>query len=93
MGMSDEDERTIVDLLTDQIEFANVIVVNKCDLVEPAEVERLEGILRHLNPDARRVRTTRGQIYMTDTCGRHRIYVIQSMRGYRVVGSAVTVIF
>ncbi|MEM0913832.1 MAG: zinc metallochaperone GTPase ZigA [Planctomycetota bacterium] len=62
MGVGEEDERTIVDLLTDQIEFANVIVVNKCDLVEPKEAERLEGILHHMNPDARVIRTERGQI-------------------------------
>ena len=62
MGMSDEDERTIVDLLTDQIEFANVIVINKCDLVGPGEAERLESILHHMNPDARLIKTEYGQI-------------------------------
>ena len=62
MGMSEDDERTIVDLLTDQIEFANVIVVNKCDLVSDEEAQRLEGILHHLNPDARLVRATRGRV-------------------------------
>ena len=59
MGADEEDERTIVDLLTDQIEFANVIVINKCDLVSEKEAERLEGILHHLNPDARLRRVTR----------------------------------
>lgn len=62
MGMSEEDERTIVDLLTDQIEFANVIVINKCDLVEADEVQRLEGILHHMNPSAKLIRTERGKI-------------------------------
>ena len=62
MGMSDEDERTIVDLLTDQIEFANVIVINKVDLVEPKELERLEGIIHHMNPDAKLIRTERGNV-------------------------------
>lgn len=69
MGMSDEDERTIVDLLTDQIEFANVIVINKCDLVEPSEAERLEGILHHMNPDARLIKTERGQIELNSVVG------------------------
>ncbi|MEO0586274.1 MAG: zinc metallochaperone GTPase ZigA [Planctomycetota bacterium] len=62
MGMSEEDERTIVDLLTDQIEFANVIVINKVDLVEPKELERLEGIIHHMNPDAKLIRTERGNV-------------------------------
>ena len=62
MGVGDDDERTIVDLLTDQIEFANVIVINKCDLVSEADAERLEGILKHLNPDARTLRVSRGKV-------------------------------
>ena len=49
MGVGEEDERTIVDLLTDQIEFANVILINKCDLVFETNAQRLEGILHHLN--------------------------------------------
>jgi G3E family GTPase len=69
MGMSEEDERTIVDLLTDQIEFANVIVINKCDLVEASEVERLEGILHHMNPDAKLIRSQRGQIEVSAVIG------------------------
>jgi len=69
LGMSEEDERTIVDLLTDQIEFANVIVINKCDLVEPSDVERLEGILHHMNPDARLARTQRGQVDLSQVVG------------------------
>ncbi len=69
MGVGDEDERTIVDLLTDQIEFANVIVINKCDLVSTADAERLEGILRHLNPDARTLRVSRGQVDLSQVVG------------------------
>ena len=66
MGMSEEDERTIVDLLTDQIEFANVIVMNKCDLVEPKEAGRLEGILHHMNPEAKIIRTERGRVELDE---------------------------
>jgi G3E family GTPase len=69
MGVSDEDERTIVDLLTDQIEFANVIVINKCDLVSEPEAERLEGILHHLNPDARTMRVSRGRVDLAAVVG------------------------
>ena len=51
MGVSEDDERTIVDLLADQVEFANVIIINKCDLVSEVDAERLKGVLHHLNPD------------------------------------------
>jgi len=47
-----EDERTLVDLLVDQIEFANVILVNKTDLVSDEEVGFLTKVLRTLNPEA-----------------------------------------
>ncbi len=62
MALGDEDERTIADLLVEQIEFANVLVISKIDLVSLAELERLEDMLRHLNPDARRVRAKYGQV-------------------------------
>ena len=69
MGVGEEDERTIVDLLTDQIEFANVIVVNKCDLVDDSEAERLEGILHHLNPEARFLRVSHGRVDLANVIG------------------------
>lgn len=47
------DERTIVDLLTDQIEFANVIVLNKTDLVNANGLGLLKALMRKLNPAAR----------------------------------------
>ena len=62
MGLSDQDERNVVDLLTDQIEFANVILLNKCDLVDEEEKTRVLGMIRNLNPKARIIETTRGGI-------------------------------
>ncbi|KAA0129290.1 GTP-binding protein [Chryseobacterium sp. SN22] len=47
------DHRTIVNLLTDQIEFANVIVLNKTDLVDAGTIGFLKAALNKLNPDAR----------------------------------------
>ncbi|MDH6165781.1 G3E family GTPase [Variovorax boronicumulans] len=52
-SLGDDDTRTVVDLLIEQIEFCDVLVVNKTDLVTPAERERLMAILRSLNPRAR----------------------------------------
>ncbi len=62
LAASEEDERTITDLLLDQVEFANVIVINKADLVGETELLRLEGILRRLNPEARIVRAEHGRV-------------------------------
>jgi G3E family GTPase len=61
IALGPEDERTIVDLLVDQVEFANVLVVSKAELVSDADLARLEGILHHLNPEARIVRATHGR--------------------------------
>lgn len=47
------DHRTIVNLLTDQIEFANVIVVNKVDLVSREQVGVLKAAIKKLNPSAK----------------------------------------
>jgi G3E family GTPase len=47
------DTREVVDLLIDQIEFANVIVLNKTDLVQEEDVLELKAVLRKLNPEAR----------------------------------------
>lgn len=52
-AMGDEDGRTIADLLTDQVEFANVLLLNKTDAVTPTELDEVRGILHALNPRAR----------------------------------------
>ncbi|GGI23319.1 GTP-binding protein [Pedobacter mendelii] len=50
---TNEDKRTIVNLLTDQIEFANVIILNKIDLVKLEDVELLNALIKKLNPEAK----------------------------------------
>ena len=52
-SLGDGDTRTVVDLLVEQVEFCDVIVVNKIDLVNTDARERLLAILRRLNPRAR----------------------------------------
>ncbi len=61
-SLGEEDERTVTDLLIDQVEFADVILLNKCDLVSEEVAAEVEGILRALNRGAQIIRTTRGQV-------------------------------
>ena len=56
------DYRTIVDLITDQIEFANVIVLNKSDLVEDEQLKILKGIIFKLNSNAKIITTSFSRI-------------------------------
>jgi G3E family GTPase len=56
------DTREVVDLLIDQIEFANVIVLNKIDLVEEVDVIELKAVLHKLNPEARIIETSHSSI-------------------------------
>ncbi|WP_017812329.1 GTP-binding protein [Paenibacillus shenyangensis] len=57
-----EDTRDVVDLLIDQIETCDVLLLNKCDLVDPEELEQLEQVIRQLQPTARIIRITNGQV-------------------------------
>ncbi|HBD36329.1 MAG TPA: hypothetical protein DC084_22380, partial [Cupriavidus sp.] len=52
-SLGEKDARTVVDLLIDQVEFCDVLVLNKVDLIVDADRERLLAILRALNPRAR----------------------------------------
>jgi G3E family GTPase len=62
MALGDEDNRTVVDLLTDQVEFANVIIINKTDLIDEFQLGQLEDILRHLNPEATLLHAEYGKV-------------------------------
>ena len=57
-----EDTRLLVDLLIEQIEFADVIIVNKQDLVSEAELRRLAALLATFNPNAEILGCTKGAV-------------------------------
>ena len=62
LGADDEDDRSVAELLVDQVELANVLVLNKTDRMSRGEVARLNGILRKLNQSATLAQTTYGRI-------------------------------
>ncbi|CAE7567966.1 unnamed protein product [Symbiodinium sp. CCMP2456] len=62
LGAEKGDERTIVDLLIDQAEFANVLVLNKTDLVSTEQLGDLKQLLVKLNPGARIIESQHGAV-------------------------------
>ncbi|TPV93184.1 MAG: GTP-binding protein [Myxococcales bacterium FL481] len=61
-SLGDDDHRTVTDLLIEQIEFANVIVLNKLDLVSEAQALETQAIVSALNPGAKVLTATQGQV-------------------------------
>ncbi|AJE42999.1 GTP-binding protein [Streptomyces nodosus] len=68
----EDDERTVSDLLMDQVEFADVIVLNKLDLVDEVAADRLRATLARLNPEARIVRAVQGRVELREVLGTGR---------------------
>jgi len=61
-SLGEEDERSVADLLVDQVEFADVILVSKTDLAKADDIERLTAILKTLNTDAKIIPVEEGQV-------------------------------
>ena len=61
-SLGEEDERSVADLLVDQVEFADVILISKTDLAETADIERLTAILKTLNTHAQIIPISQGQV-------------------------------
>ena len=58
----EKDERTVAQLLCDQLEFANLLLVNKADLVSEEQLGAVEAVCRKLNPKADVIKTTHSEI-------------------------------
>ena len=69
IGLNEEDSRDLVQLLVDQVEFANLLVINKTDLVDASDVGYLETILRALNPSAKIVHASHGTVPLQEILG------------------------
>ncbi len=61
-AIGEADTRTVVDLLIDQIEFCNLLVINKTDLLTAEALQKLTALLHKLNPDAEILHSTMGQV-------------------------------
>ena len=61
-SLGEEDERSVADLLIDQVEFADVLLISKTDLVNTADIERLVAILKVLNTRAKIIPISSGKI-------------------------------
>ena len=61
-SLGEEDERSVADLLVDQVEFADVILLSKTDLASETDVERLTAILKTLNTNAQIIPMAMGQV-------------------------------
>ncbi|NMN95795.1 GTP-binding protein [Antrihabitans stalactiti] len=66
LEVGEGDERNISDLLVDQVEFADVLVLNKVDLVSEKAVRTVEAVLKRMNPGARLVRSVKGTVDLAD---------------------------
>lgn len=69
LAVSEEDDRGVVDLLIDQVEFCDVILLNKADLVSPEELGLLEAKLGRLNPRAKIIRSSFGKVPLETIMG------------------------
>ena len=61
-SLGEDDERSVADLLVDQIEFADVILISKTDLVESRDIDKLRAIIKNLNTNARILPITMGEV-------------------------------
>lgn len=86
-ALGPDDERNVVQLLVEQVEFADVLVLNKADLVTDGQLAELQAVLRRLNPRARQVCTTRGQIALDEVLdtGRFDLDAAKTAPGWMAV--------
>lgn len=68
-SVAEEDERTIVDLMVEQIEFANVILLNKIDAITEDERKQAMQIIRMLNAKAKIIATNYSQVDINEIIG------------------------
>ncbi|MGW5919983.1 GTP-binding protein [Nocardia fluminea] len=78
------DARSIADLLVDQVEFADVLLINKTDLVSANAAATVEATVRRLNPRAHVLRTEKGAVDLDEVLatGRYNPVVAAESDGW-----------
>ncbi|MEL6373602.1 MAG: zinc metallochaperone GTPase ZigA [Pseudomonadota bacterium] len=71
-SLGDDDERSLVDLLVDQIEFADVIIINKTDVAAAHEIDAARKIIRSLNAGAEIIETSHAKVALDRVLGTGR---------------------
>lgn len=69
LGADENDARTITDLLVSQVEFATIVIINKCDLVDSDRILDVKKMIRALNHDAKIIESTRSVVDIAEIIG------------------------
>jgi len=67
--LGEEDQRTVTDLLVDQVEFCDLLLISKCDLVEATRIAELKAVLRSLNSRADIMTMEQGRVGLSQVLG------------------------
>ncbi|MDC0612443.1 zinc metallochaperone GTPase ZigA [Vibrio sp.] len=68
-SLGEEDERSVADLLIEQVEFSDVILVSKTDLASNEQIQKLMAVLRSLNTQAKIIPISQGNIDVNEVLG------------------------
>lgn len=79
-SLGEDDERSVTDLLVDQVEFSDVILINKTDLIDHDELIRLQSILRCLNTQADIIAITQGEVELSKILNTHKFSFAQAQQ-------------
>ena len=82
---TEPEERTLSDLMVDQVEFADVILLNKTDKASAEQLSAVESLIKKLNPGAKVFRTCRSNVPLTEILNTHLFDMdkAQSSAGWR----------
>ncbi|MEY8354967.1 GTP-binding protein [Lachnospiraceae bacterium 54-53] len=69
----EEEDQDVINLIIEQIEFSNIVVLNKCDLLTAEQADRVERIVKALSPEAELLRTAGSMVECKKIFGR-RLY-------------------